>query len=275
MRLPFTSKKSLTLILASLLALFSISALLLFSRLQDEKALVRRAHAATSSGMYAFPKLILWAWERPEQMDFINPREVGVAFLAQTIYLREERVIKRLRMQPLKVPQGTTLIAVVRIETLRDSPPALSNTQRAKVVEALLEAATAPNVSALQIDFDALVSERGFYKSLLQDVRARLPQSMPLSMTALASWCIDDNWLSELPVDEAVPMLFRMGLDERRIKNFLKGGGEFRSALCRLSRGISTDEPVQTVSKGARTYVFNTEAWTKDSVQSAIERNSK
>jgi len=29
---------------------------------------------------------------------------------------------------------------------------------------------------------------------------------MPLSMTALASWCESDRWLAGMPVAEAVPM---------------------------------------------------------------------
>jgi hypothetical protein len=274
MRLPFISKKGFALIFACLLVMLSMLAILLLLRLQDGRAMTGGAGSSPSARMAGFPRLFLWAWERPEQLDFINPREVGVAFLSKTIYLREDKVIERPRMQPLKVPQGTTLIAVVRIEAARDAPPLLTATQRAEIVAALVEAAGAPNVSALQIDFDALESERRFYQSLLQDLRPRLPQAMPLSITALASWCIDDNWLDGLPVDEAVPMLFRMGLDERRIKSYLKEGGAFRSPLCRLSSGVATDEPVNLTSPGARTYVFHTQAWTYGSVRRAIERNS-
>jgi hypothetical protein len=273
MRLPLISKKGFTLTLACALAMLSAVALLLFfARLQNEKAL---AGSANSSGtrLKGFPGLFLWAWERPERLGFINPREVGVAFLSKTIYLREDKVIERPRMQPLKVPQGTILVAVVRIETVREAPPALSPAQRAGVVQALLEASRAPNVAALQIDFDALKSERDFYAKLLQDLREQLPSAMPLSITALASWCIDDTWIDELPVDEAVPMLFRLGVDEQRIKNYLQQGGAFRSPLCRLSLGVSTDEPVKVVSPGARTYIFHTQAWNEQSVRRALERS--
>jgi hypothetical protein len=272
MRLPVISKKSFALIFAFLLALLCALVALLFVRLQDESAMARSAATSNGARMAGFPKIFLWAWERPEQLDFINPSEVGVAFLSKTIYLREEQVIERPRMQPLKVPQGTTLVAVVRIEAVRDAPPVLSDTQRAKVVASLVEAAAAPNVSALQIDFDASLSERQFYKSLLEDLRPRLPQAMPLSITALASWCIYDNWLDGLPIDEAVPMLFRMGVDEHRIRSYLKEGS-FRSPLCRLSNGVSTDEQVKLVSPGARTYIFHTQAWTANSVRRAIERS--
>lgn len=272
MRLTFITKKSFAIIFVCLLALLPALAWLLFMHTQDEGAMARGANVS-GARMQGFPKLFLWAWERPEQLDFINPVEVGVAFLAKTIYLREDKVVERPRMQPLKVPPGTTLIAVVRIEAVRERAPLLSAAQRAEVVEALVEASRAPNVSALQIDFDALESERPFYKNLLQDLRPRLPVEMALSMTALASWCINDNWLDGLPVDEAVPMLFRLGVDEHRIKSYLREGGAFRSPLCRLSNGVSTDEPVKLVSKGARTYVFHTQSWTETSVRRAIERS--
>jgi hypothetical protein len=268
---PFIPRRSFAIVLVCLLALLS-GAAIFFVRLQNERAMAVGA-ASTSARMSGFPKLFLWAWERPEQLDFINPREVGVAFLARAIFLREEKVIQRPRMQPLKVPTGTTLIAVVRIETARDAPPSLSIAQRAETVAALIEVSKMPNISALQIDFDAKESERAFYKGLLQDLRARLPQGMPLSITALASWCIYDNWLDGLPVDEAVPMLFRMGIDERRVTGYLKEGGAFRSPLCRLSSGVSTDESIKLASPAERTYVFHTQAWSKDSVRRVIERN--
>ena len=64
-------------------------------------------------------KVILWAWERPEDLTFINPEKVSVAFLAKTIYLRGDKVIVKPRLQPLKLAPGTKLTAVVRIETGR------------------------------------------------------------------------------------------------------------------------------------------------------------
>ena len=272
MRSSLIAQKSHALIFAGLFVTLSALALLFFARLHDEGAKARSV-ASPGARMAGFPKLFLWAWEREEQLEFINPREVGVAFLARTIYLRAEKVIQRPRMQPLKVPDGTTLIAVVRIETVRDSTPALSPAQRAEVVAALDEVARMPNVSALQIDFDASSSERQFYKELLNDLRPHLPEAMPLSITALASWCIYDDWLDGLPVDEAVPMLFRMGVDKRRITDYLNAGGEFRNPLCRLSSGVSTDEPLKLVSPPQRTYVFHPQAWSKASVSRVLERS--
>ncbi len=258
-----------------LLCLFlslSAVAFLFLTKLRYERALASN-EAVAGSRMRGFPRLFLWAWERPEELEFIDTREVGVAFLARTLYLRNTRVIERPRMQPLRVPKDATLMAVVRIETVREDRPALSATQRAEVVSSLLEVSRLPRVRAIQIDFDALESERQFYKSLLEDLRGRLPTDMPLSITALASWCIYDNWLDGLPVDEAVPMLFSMGMDERRIKSYLGAGEKFRSPLCRMSAGISTDEPSILSSNPVRTYVFSTRAWTEESVRKTIERS--
>jgi hypothetical protein len=266
---PF--KKSRALLFLSVVLLLAIAALL-FLRLRASNTLARSI-SPHSSRMNAFPKLFLWAWERPEQLDFIDPRAVGVAFLARTIYLRNDTLVERPRLQPLKVPTGTTLIAVVRIESARQAPPALSDRQRAELAGALALVSRQPDISALQIDFDATESERKFYRALLKDVRRRMPESMPLSITVLASWCIFDNWLDDLPIDEAVPMIFDMGVDQHRINNYLETGGDFRSPLCRSSVGISVDQPAASLSSDRRFYLFNSQPWTESTLRHALERS--
>jgi hypothetical protein len=265
--LAFKKSGALTL-LCLVLVLAGVAALAL--RLRSSSILAR---TSPPSRMKAFPTLFLWAWEREERLEFINPREVGVAFLAATITLRGDEVIERPRLQPLKTPAGTTLIAVVRIETARDPQPALSDRQRTSLAEAINKIARQQNISALQIDFDATASERKFYSALLQEVRRSIPATMPLSMTALASWCIFDEWLDGLPVDEAVPMLFQMGLDKERINSYLDAGGELRAPLCRNSLGISMDEARASFSNTSRVYVFNPQPWSELTVRQALERN--
>src|SRR4051812_42407494 len=56
-----------------------------------------------------FPQKILWAWERPENLEFIDTKKFGVAFLAQTIELAEDKVINHPRRQPLKVSPETKI----------------------------------------------------------------------------------------------------------------------------------------------------------------------
>ena len=266
--------KRLRLVVAALIAALAVTAFFA-SRIES----TRRSTAGNlfaRGRMAAIPSVIIWAWERPEKLDFINPREVGVAYLACTIYLRDERVIVRPRLQPLAaVPSGTTLIAVARIETDRRAPPILSPAQRETAARAIAELGRDRGVAAVQIDFDALRSERDFYRALLADVRRSLPDGMPLSITALASWCTHDDWLSGVPIDEAVPMLFRMGVDRSQINSFLDTGGQFRPSVCRTSAGISTDEtsPTLPASNLMRLYFFHPRSWTEADLRKTIQRS--
>lgn len=222
-----------------------------------------------------FPALMLWAWERPEDLTFLDSHKYGVAFLAQTLTLKGDEVVFNPRHQPLQVPPETRMMAVTRIESqkITGQRPALSANQRQQLVKLILRTLELGRVAAIQIDFDALVSERDFYRALLQDLRAQLPDNVPLSMTALASFCIGDRWLEDLPVDEAVPMIFRMGADDRVVRNMLAGGGDFREPLCQRSYGIAVDEPVDLKFKtDRRVYVFNDRSWRPADVQATSER---
>jgi hypothetical protein len=225
----------------------------------------------TTSRLNNFPLIILWAWERPEDLSFLNPEQVAVAFLAQTLTLTDHDVRSALRQQPLKVTPQTQLIAITRIET--DKSPALSSVQRDDCVRLILNTLKLKNVSALQIDFDAKVSQRGFYRELLTELRAKLPDALPLSITALASFCLSDPWIKDLPVDEAVPMIFRMGADNDTVKTLLKNGNDFSIPLCQHSYGIATDEPLTiNFNKTRRLYVFKgtASAWKKSDVEALL-----
>jgi hypothetical protein len=226
---------------------------------------------AGATRMDKMPRLMLWAWERPTDLRFIDPKETGVAFLARTIRLHSGEVEVRPRLQPLNLPQATTAMAVARIETDARRKPELSATQRQELAGAIADMAKLPNVAHIQIDFDATKSERAFYRDVIFDVRRRLPQTVSLSITALASWCTYDDWFSDLPIDEAVPMLFRMAADGKQIARQLDAGDDFISPACRHSYGISTDEPRSGLSLARRLYVFNPDPWTKDSVRTIVE----
>ena len=216
-----------------------------------------------------FPRTILWAWEREEDLEFLDPQQFAVAFLAQTLVMKGDEVTLEPRRQPLKVRPETKLIAVTRIESQKITgvPVALSQSQRERLVNLVLKTRELKNVAAIQIDFDATTSEREFYRSLLHDLRAKLPDNVPLSMTALASFCVNDRWVRDLPVDEAIPMVFRMGTDNKAIKSFLANGNDFSEPICRRSYGIAVDEPVTTTFAGSRRrYIFNVRAWTEADV---------
>jgi hypothetical protein len=227
----------------------------------------------STANLSRVPSLVLWAWERPEKLSFIDPRKVGVAYLAKTVYLRNDRVVSRPRMQSLILPPGMKVIAVVRIETNRTDRAQLTTAQVENTASEVAGLAQLPNVAAVQIDFDATISEREFYRTLLTLVREELPSSMPLSITALASWCSGDNWLTDLPIDEAVPMLFRLGVESHRIASRLKSGETF-PAPCQTAAGISIDEPI-TLPPVQRVYVFNPKAWSQVSFSRIMETYQK
>ncbi len=205
-----------------------------------------------------FPHVFLWAWERSENLDFIDPHSTGVAFLARTVFLSERNVSVRPRLNPLRYTPGAVLMAVVRVESDRTPLPAA-----APAAEAVAAAAGIPGVRALQVDFDATLSQRSFYREVLQRISKRLPAGMPLSITALASWCEEDNWIEGLPVAEAVPMLFRMGPGEQPRR-------DFRPALCRSSVGVSTDEPLPGPPAAERLYIFNPRPWNRSDFRYAM-----
>jgi len=215
--------------------------------------------------------LTLWAWERPERLTFLTPGDTSVAFLAGTIDLNSQPTPKP-RFQPLLVSDGTPLTAVVRLETTASTPIFLTEEYRRIVVSQILHAADVPRVSGLQIDFDATASQRDFYGDLLRQVRLLMPPKMPLSITALGSWCMGDDWISRLPIDDAVPMLFRMGRDRERIMEALRGGRDFSEPLCRSSLGLSTDEPWPVSLLGKRIYVFSPHAWSETSFAAVQHR---
>jgi Protein of unknown function (DUF3142) len=217
------------------------------------------------------PPLMLWAWERPEDLSAIDPNTTGVAFLARTVFLAEDTVSVRPRLQPLRLAPGTQLVAVVRIEASHGASPSLSTTQIDSAAHAVAAAGQLPGLAGLQIDFDATASQRDFYRALIARVRQEIPARLSFSITALASWCTGDDWLHDLPIDDAVAMLFRMGAGTREISLRLNSGGDFRASVCRQSLGISTDELPPKLPEGRRLYIFNPHAWTPGAEQLATQ----
>jgi len=178
-------------------------------------------------------------------------------------------------LQPLAVRAGSPIVAVARIETDRATPATLSPQQINDTAREISELGSLPNVFMIQVDFDATQSERSFYRSLLTELRAKLPESTLLSITALASWCKGDNWLDDLPIDEAVPMLFRMGVERNQFLSQLAAGEKFNATRCQGSVGISTDEPLPQLPVVQRVYVFNPASWTPAKVNQVMEANAK
>ncbi|HKR26662.1 MAG TPA: DUF3142 domain-containing protein [Acidobacteriaceae bacterium] len=227
-----------------------------------------RAQVRAAGRMARLPRVTLWAWERREDLRGIDASRVAVAALDRTVTIGLT-VESEGRRNPVLLPGGVTRIAVVRVEA---GPRAVLNAaNRDAAVGAFLMSAGEPGEAALQIDFDATRSQRAFYRSVLEQVRAQMPAEMPLSITALASWCSRDRWLGEVPIDEAVPMMFRMEPDRRRgpadAEDF-----RIREPLCAGAVGVSTTEPWPEEMAGRRVYVFSDNGWGSDSAEDVERR---
>ena len=217
--------------------------------------------------MASEPKLMLWAWETPEDLIRLDPNKAGVAFLSREVLLSSndaDKIQIRPRLQPLHTAPGAWLMADVRIETNSGFNAAQASPQLiADIAEAIVTGARSSSVRALQVDFDATASQRNFYAALLKQVRAQLPANIPLSITALASWCTQPSWLEQLPahtVDEAVPMFFRMGGPATSRATAPKVWS-VTEPLCATSVGLATDETWPVVAPEQRVYVFRSGPW--------------
>ena len=205
--------------------------------------------------------LVLWAWERPEDLRFAG-RDVEIAVQTGFIELSGDRLIVRGRRHPLEAAPAQVTTAVVHVQIDPRRRLVWTAEREIQVAQAVLRLAQRPGVRRLQLDFEVRASERPILLAVLQGIRAGLPEGVELSMTALASWCETETWLDQAPVDEIVPMLFRMGTGGERLKAKLARGGDFAHPRCRQALAVSVDTPLVRAPAGRRVYLFNPGSWT-------------
>jgi hypothetical protein len=211
------------------------------------------------------PAPVLWAWERAEDLRFLKADQAGVAYLAQTITAGGSALEVYRRRQPLLINPETKLIAVTRVE----APRSVSLDLTGKVADEIARTGSLSGVSEIQVDFDAGVSQREFYAAMLRELRSKTTKR--LSITALASWCMGDPWIRELPIDEAVPMVFQMGPDDRGIRRRLSEGDDWGVEACRNSYGVATFEKPPQLRGGRALYWFSDKRWTEQRFLAAKE----
>ncbi len=219
------------------------------------------------------PKIFLWAWERPENLSFIEDKNIGIAFYAGTLTFYNSEVIFKPRLQPLAVSPKISVIPVIRIVN-KEKDNQLDNIQLLKAGELIVKMCSQDKVSGCQIDFDVKNSEIDFYKKLIFETRNTLSRSIPLSITTLVSWCHTGSWLNDLPIDEAVPMFFRLGTDEYLIRQDLVGESFMKAKNCQKSICISIDEPLPQAKylKNRKIYIFNPHLWTPEDFSNIIKK---
>ncbi|WP_066719775.1 hypothetical protein [Sphingomonas pituitosa] len=218
------------------------------------------------------PRLIVWAWERPEDLRFLPP-DAEIAVQTGFIELAGDGFTARGRRYPLRTDRPPST-AVVHLQIDDRDPPRWTPALRARVAAAVRHFARIVPTPRVQIDFEVRRSQRQILIDVLDDARAGLPRAVPLSMTAIASWCQED-WLSRLPVDEIVPMLFRMGRGDPAIRARIEGGGDWSDPACRKALAISADTPIARAPAGRRIYLFAPRSWTPstfNAVRSQVEQ---
>ena len=208
--------------------------------------------------------VILWVWERPENLYFLKDKNVTFAYLSGTVTKTNDGLVYYPRRQPLRIPDNNKTISVVRIEDKSDKYGFNDEDQKEMsdfIVESCQEKKS--NISC-QIDFDATKSQIDFYKKLVVEVREKLSKDINLSLTSLVSWCtISSPWFEELPIDEIVPMFFRLGKDDNLYWRKIKNGDLKLHPICQKAVGVATDEflPNKIYLENKPIYIFNNKYW--------------
>ncbi|CAN7154839.1 hypothetical protein LJR289_000117 [Pseudoduganella sp. LjRoot289] len=228
------------------------------------RADVRAGDAVRHPALAQLPAHMLWAWERPEDMRWL-PADVGVAYVASTVLLRGEEALVHPRVAPLMLADGAATVPVLHVDASWRVPPALNGQQAARIVQELLRVAQRGSRNVVQLDFEVRRSQRPFLARTMAEIRRQLDPRIALSVTALASWCMDDAWLPGGVADEVVPMAFRMGQGRNDLRRRLRRQG-FVQPYCRDAAGYASDEPALR-GLAARGYYFSPRPWTAASWQ--------
>lgn len=227
------------------------------------------------------PRIMLWSWQKIEDLSAIDTSKVGVALLVGRFTVDQNKISLEPRLSQLQLPPGCYREAVARVEVKQMPDESKMEEVSAKLAHSIVNLVLAhSHYDGLQIDFDAKQLERPFYVHLLKQLRARLPLGLTLSMTALASWCQGDPWLRQaiandrLPVDYVVPMFFTMGVGKEQALRLLQDNlpGPF-NGHCALGFSLSEAATVSLISTKLknldRIYLFCSPGWQHDRIKYA------
>lgn len=215
----------------------------------------------------AEPDYYLWAWRREEDLSFIDPKRDKVALWTATINLDHDDFAIQYRTNKVTYPSEAEITSVVRLEAV--GVPGAATT--ARLADAIVAVGHPFGPVEHQVDFDARLSQRDFYRRLLEELRVRTGGAR-LSITALASWCFHDDWTEGLPVDAVVPMIYRMGPEGGIIRHTLYAERKFPNPICAGNVGYSSDEPLAPVDNLSRVFLFVPEPWTEPQFTKLVQQ---
>jgi hypothetical protein len=212
-----------------------------------------------------------WIWP-----DSNGPQGSGdkpyreAAVLVESLVLRAGGVERGGRQQPLALPAGVRLLPVVHVEAAADAPADFTPAQREAVLAAVRRHAgtAAAGAGLLQLDFEAPPRQREAYRALVAAAREALPANVRLSVTVLAHWCTQGDWLDRLSADEVVPMLYRLGPHADDWRRRFEQGDASLARRCRgPALGFATNDPPPPalLARAARPYWFDEAAWSNPS----------
>lgn len=213
---------------------------------------------------------VAWVWpvSNGPRMDAtpsaLPYREAAV--LMETLVIHADGVDRMPRTQPLVLPAGVRVLPVLHVEAAPDAPDALSSAQEQAIAAAFMRHVSEATEGAgmLQLDFEAPRRQRAAYLTLVSRLKAALPSNVKLSVTALARWCTESDWLDRLPADEVVPMLYRLGPNAARWRQRWLRGDSGLAARCQgPAIGFATNDPPPTtlLARTSRPYWFDESAW--------------
>ncbi|MBM3764276.1 MAG: hypothetical protein FJW32_02705 [Acidobacteria bacterium] len=212
------------------------------------------------------PRLVLWAWDRAEDLRFLRQGEAEVAAWMRTVVLKKDRHNVFMRTLPLYLPPGMRPLEVVRIESDGSRKPSLEDAKWLVAEVGVGRRSRSP----IQIDFDARTSELDWYRELLSGLKA---EGVDVSITALASWCIDEPWFAphRSSIREVVPMLYHMGPHASTYMRRIHKQGDLANP-CRGTIGLSTDEIPAWRPPAHTIYLFHTKRWTREAFDDVCAR---
>ena len=250
-----------TRLLAILAALVVVGIATAFALRPPAQAPARRAPPP------GWPSTFAWTWNRDEDLRFLPPG-AGIAAVQLSIELEDRQVRVRANHGTWLAPTNAFVLPVVHIDAFERWRPALDAAQEDAVVATIVSIGGQSRAGAVQVDFEAAPGQRAFYRRVLARVRERLPSAW-VSITALASWCVDDRWTSDLPVDDVVAMAFRLGRDAPAYRREIGSLARWPAADC-TSTGIAADEARLRLPTSRSLFLFSPRPWTAATWQATL-----
>ena len=207
---------------------------------------------------FSHPKIeyYLWTWERSDDLSFTGSEQTIAPLIATLIQVGNDVSLKP-RRNPFKTRINAKILPVFRIETYKTQ-----SLNVAVCTQYLLGMIKSNHYTEIQLDFDARKSQRDSYKELIDSLKKQMP-SLKISITALASWCVDDGWIEELDIEYAVPMLYRMGEDTNKIMHSFSFDLAWPVKKCQRNVAFEVQRMFVKPKRNAKVFLFNNKAWSE------------